>query len=335
MIVRAFLILLAVALPGVQAATTTYQRGENFDTAPKNWTYFHPYQFYGFQSTSYTGGNGEAGGIFQPKTYYNYYADTYLNGSLRRSNRIAASGRLAIQRVSANPLYTNSTYICHFNRGSNGFINTVGIALTGYNDSNVLGTAILEFSDGTAFIGDSVGITVPSSGYLEWSYTWDPNGGTQGFGSLTVRFGKTTSTINLTKTTAGLDFSLDAFGLFQPPFPAPNSNTFLQFEIGHLVYTALLGKAPTLNVHGPHKIKTTASSVVLSGAAKIPLGNRIQSVRYRVAHGGKVGKYRLASGTTQWSAKVKLPVGTSRIDVLATGDNGLTTTVSRKATRSP
>ncbi|MDD5199192.1 MAG: hypothetical protein PHC88_05260 [Terrimicrobiaceae bacterium] len=339
MIVRIILVLFGFALAGAHAASATYQRNEDFASSPKNWRHFHPNQFYGFELTHNTGGTGAAGGLFQPKTYFNYYADAFLNGALRRDTPITASGRLVLDRLSVQPPYTNSTYICHFARGTNGFINTLGMALTGFNGSNVLCTAILEFSDGTAFIGNSIGLPVaPGSRYLPWTYSWNPNGGTQGFGQLIVQVGGPsggTSTINLTKSTAGLDFSLDAFGLFQPPFPAPNSTTFLKLDIGHLAYTALTGAPPVLHIHAPKQITTAVSPLVLTGTAHVSLGNHIQAVSFRVVHGSKVGPYHTATGGANWSASVRLPGGPSRIDVLAVADSGLTTTGHRRVNRVP
>jgi hypothetical protein len=342
MIFRATLALLAFALPGslaLAAGAATYDRGENFSTRPDNWTYFHPNQFYGYQAPTHEGGSGSAGGLFLPKTYFNYFADTHLNGTLTRGTTISASGRIHLQRISAVPPYTNTTYICHFSRGTNGYINTIGIALTGYNDSNVVATAILEFSNGSAFIGNSVGLPVATSTpQTDWTYTWDPTGGTQGFGALTVTIGGAnggTSTINLTKTSAGLDFALNSFGLFQPPFVAPNSNTYLEFNISRIAYTALQGNAPKLKVKGPHKIQTSVAKVAIKGTTHTSVGNRVTTVRYRVVKNGNAGSYHKAKGTTNWNAKVKVPTGGSRIEIEATGDNGLTTTVSRDVQRTP
>ncbi len=340
MIFRAALVLFTSALVGLSsaraAAVATYQRSENFQTAPKNWSHYHKNQFYGYESTGHTGGKGEAGGLFLPKPYYNYYADTYLNGSTTRSTPLSASGRLSLQRISSNPPYTNSTYICHFARGSNGFINTLGISLTGSGE-NVLCRAILEFSEGTAYLGNSIVLpVVAGSPFLNWTYTWDPSGGTQGFGALIVQVGGPTgpkSTVNLTKISAGLDFSVNSFGLFQPPFVAPNSNSFLKFDIGHLLYTARVGHSPKLKISAPKKITTTSSRIILTGTANATKGNRVTAVRYRVVKDGHPGAYHKAIGTSRWTADIRVPAGASRVEVLAAGDNGLSTLASRRVQR--
>ena len=108
MILRAFFVLLGCVLATAHAAPATYDRGENFSTRPDAWTYFHPNQFYGYQAPSHSGGSGSAGGLFLPKTYFNYFADTHLNGTLTRGTTISASGRIHLQRISAVPPYTNT-----------------------------------------------------------------------------------------------------------------------------------------------------------------------------------------------------------------------------------
>ncbi|HEY8901464.1 MAG TPA: hypothetical protein VIM61_13715 [Chthoniobacterales bacterium] len=339
MIFRATFVLLASALAGLSTAAAaspeTYQRTEDFSTNPKNWKVFHPIQFYGYERTSHTGTKGEAGGLFQPKPYYNYYADAYLNGAMSRGTRITAAGRIHFDGLSDDPAYTNSVYICHFHRGTDGTINTLGLALTGQNGTAVLANAIIQFSDGTAYIGNSVKLPVSATDpYMEWNYTWDPSGGTQGFGSLIVEIDGLTSKINLTKATVGLDFSVNTFGLFQPPFVAPNSNTFLQLDIGHLVYSALVGGPPSVRIKGPNRIKASTSKVAIAGKATIGLGNRVTSVRYRVVKNGKVGRFQNATGTTDWTATIKVPHGTSHIEVRAVGDNGLVADDSVKVKRT-
>ncbi len=331
---RAILVLLGCALAAAHAASDTYQRFEAFDSAPKNWRYFNPNQGYGYFPTSDS--SGEAGGFFFPKTYTSYYADTSLNGTFHRSTPIRADGFITLNELSFDPNYTNTAYVAHFRKGSTKdmFVNILGISLTGDNHGNVLCAPIVQFSNGDAFLGKAFSLQVNAK-LRHWSYTWDPTGGAGQLGLLTITIGKYTSTLTLGVATQGLDYSLDSFGLYQPAFAQPNSNSFFTFFISQPGYTAFVGSGPTIKVKGPKNIVATASPVALAGTTHIPIGNRVTIVRYRVVHAGKTRHSKKATGTSHWTAKVKVPAGSSRIEVTAYGDNGLTKTISRNVSRAP
>jgi hypothetical protein len=332
---RATLVFLGFALAVVHAAPDTYQRSEAFKTRPKNWRYFNPNQGYGFFPTG-TSGQGEAGGFFFPKTYTSYYADTYLNGTLYRSTPLSASGQITLSELSFNPNYTNSAYIGHFRKGSTKdmFVNIVGMALTGNNQGDILCAPVVQFSNGDAFVGKSIKLPV-STTPLDWSYSWDPTGGAQGLGFLTVEIGGATTTLTMGVASAGDDYAFDAFGLYQPAFVGPNSNSYFVFFIEKLGYTALTGPGPSIKINAPQQITTSTSPLPLTGKAKIPFANRVTAVRYRVVQGGKVGRYKTAVGTKNWSASIRIPGGASRIEVTAVGDNGRTATSTRNVQRVP
>ncbi|MGH8048912.1 MAG: hypothetical protein ACREKL_16845 [Chthoniobacterales bacterium] len=337
MTLRATLVLLACALATVHAdPTDTYQRSQAFsDGPPKNWSTFHLNQGFGFFPTS-SNGSGEAGGFFFPKPYTAYYADTALNGAFNRGTPLSASGTIRLDEVSFDPNYTNTVYLAHFRKGSTAdmFVNILGISLTGNNSGAILCAPIVQFSNGRAFLGNSIKLSVDSTP-SNWSYQWNPNGGGNQLGQLTVTVGTQTSTLTLNRLSGGIDYTLDSFGLYQPAFVAPNSNSYFTFFVDRLVYTAFVGAAPKIHVKGSKKITTSSASVAFTGTTDASLGNRVDAVRYRVTHNGKTKHYKNASGTSRWNATVSIPVGTSTVEFKAVGDNGRDATKQITVTRTP
>jgi hypothetical protein len=335
---RLFLVLLGCVLANAQAdAPATYQRRESFDTSPSNWRQAVRGQYYGYAITKLTGGTAAAGGYFVPTTAFNFYGDLYLSGAFDRSNSFSASGKLALPRTSGTPPYVATAYLAHFSKNGGKFVQVVGIALTGSTPTSVVATPIIQFSNGAAYEGDpiTVNTTTKASGPLAWSYTWTPGGGVDGAGRLTISIGSATALLDLPSSSSGSNFSLDAFGLFQPPFSAPDSNTFLELYAGDVSYTAFPGKAPKLRVvepknNTPGEIIVGDGIVYFSGTAQTHLGNKVAAVRYRVIHNGKRGRWHSAKGTTSWTANVRVPSGISTVEFLARSDSGLTKTVTRK-----
>jgi hypothetical protein len=333
---RALLVVFGCSLASAFAdsAATTYQRTESFDTKPRNWHLGTPTQFYGYTATHILGGTGAAGGYLMPTTSFNYYGDTYLSGAVDRTTPLSASGRLVLRRTSGTPPYVASGYLAHFNKQGGKFIQVVGIALTGSTSTTVVATPILQFSNGGAYEGDAITLTVGNDP-VSWSYQWTPGGGPDGCGELAITIDNASAVLDLPSDSVGSNYSLNAFGLFQPPFSSPDSNTFLELYAGNLKYTALPGKPPTLHVlepknNTPGEIIVGDGVVAFSGTAKTHLGNKVAAIRYRVIHNGKRGRLRSAKGTTSWTANVRVPSGISTIEFTARSDSGLTRTVKRK-----
>ena len=332
---RAILVLLVFVMMDARAASATYSRSQNFATDPTNWRQSQKNLFYGYTRTMATGGKGAAGGLFIPSTVFNYYADIYLGGSLDRSTPISASGVLDLSQTSGQPAYTTSSYVGHFRQSlTSNFINFVGFAITGSTGNTVLATAVVEFSDGTAYAGSPVTLTI-GQGLVNWSYEWSPTGGITGQGTLSAEFGGATSFLRIPASAAGSNFGLNAFGLFQPPYSAPDGNSFLQMFVGNPAYTALPGNPPRLRVHGPSKIVTHSDVIGLSGTAQVQRGYSITAVRYRLIRNGKFGATRWARGTTNWTAAIHVPMGSSKIQIIARTDSGLTNVAERRVVRLP
>jgi len=337
MIRRALLALAALAVMA-RADTGIYQRFQPFnDGPPRNWRYLHPNQGFGFFPTNASGA-GEAGGFFFPKTFTAYYADTVLNGTFGRGTPLSASGTIRLDEVSFNPGYTTSVYVGHVRKGDTNtdglFVNIVGMALTGTDGSAILVSPVVQFSDGSAFLGDSIKLPV-NSVPATWSYQWSPGAGTFGLGTLTVTIDDQSSTLVLDRSSGGLDYTLNAFGLYQPAFTSPNSSSYFTFFIDKLHYTAFDGPAPKMTVKGPERVVTPSSPVAFTGTTDaVSLGNTVTLVRYRVTHNGRTGRYKAATGTTRWTAEVTVPRGTSTIEFQAVGDNGRRTDRHRTVVRN-
>lgn len=334
MSLRVCLVLLSGWVVSSAGAQEVYQRGENFNDEPANWEVRPLQQFYGYQRTTVTGGTAAAGGFLLPKQSLNYYADVFLNGALQRNDAVSASGRLALRRTSGEPPYRDTAYIGHFGRNDEPYLNSLGIALVGESATTLLASPVIQFADGNAYIGGSIRLTVSTADYVTWSYSWIPGGGTQGVGTLIVKIGDRSATLNLPKASEGSDFFLNSFGLYQPAFIAPNSNTFVELYIGKLAYTAFAGNTPTVRVKAPKRVTTSLATVTLRGTASVGKGNRIVTVRARVIRGGKAGSYRAAKGKTNWTVEVRVPPGASRVQIQVRTDSGRTRTVERRVTRS-
>lgn len=334
MTVRAALVLLGLLVVNeAKSAGTLYMRGEQFAESPRNWKQTYSTQFYGWEPTRVTGGTGAAGGILRPVRYFNRYADVFLGGVLGRDTAFSASGRVALQRASGRPPFVTTAYVGHFSQRFNRYVQCVGIAFNGAGEGIVECQAALQFSDGTAYVGAPFTLPVSRGAEsLKWSYEWDPTGGKPGNGRLTAKVNGIASILDLPGGETGT-FSLDALGLFQPYFGEPNSNSFLQMYIGDLAYTAFTGTPPEVKIRGPRTIRTSDSTVDLRGGAQVSMGNRIVKVRYRVHRSGKPTRYRNAKGDRKWSASVRVPKGTSRIEVLARSDSGLAGTSEVKVRR--
>lgn len=334
MIRRVLLVLAAIAATA-GADTATYLRSQAFgDGPPRSWRYYHPNQGFGFFPTNASGA-GEAGGFFFPKGFTAYYADFFLNGALGRATPLSARGSIRLDEVSFDPGYSTSVYVGHFRKGSTDamFVNIVGLALTGNDSSSILASPVVQFSNGRAFVGDSIKLPV-NSAPASWSYQWTPGSGAFGFGTLTITIANQSSTLVLDNQSSGLDFALDAFGLYQPAFQSPNTASYFTFFIDNLKYSALQGPAPRISVKGPRKVVTSSSKVTFSGTTDAAsVGNTIRTVRYRVVHNGRPGHYRTAKGTTRWTATFTVPPGGSTIEFQAIGDNGRRTDRSRTVVR--
>lgn len=334
MIFRAFAFLAIVFIfAATGAGAATYQRSQDFGETPSNWKQSPSGVSYGFRKTTLFEGAGGAGGLVRPTKFLNYYGDTFLSGSFSRRQALAASGEIVLQNISGNPAYVSTTYLAHFAQTAGPFVQVIGLGLSGTGKGNLVLCAIIQFADGKAVVGDPVGVPVGSERVLSWSYDWDPTGGPAGAGSLRVKVGDRVAVAVLDETTLGSDLSLDGFGIFQPPFNQPNSNSFLDLLISNVDYSANVGQAPRLRIQGPARQSVSQPVATIKGTAKVAKGNRVVRVRYRVIQGSNVGRFRTADGTKRWEFQVSLRRGNSRVQVLARSDDGTSTRKQRTIRR--
>ncbi len=330
MTIRAILLLLGLTLANAGADAGTYQRTQDFAVFPMNWRQSNPRQYFGYQPGGVTGGRGAAGGLFLPHAHFNFYADVFLGGALPNIRPISAQGRLTLKRVSAQPPYVTSAYIGHFGAPVGAYIDTVGIALTGTGEDFLTAAAIVEFSNGDAYRGRPINVPV-GAGIMDWSYAWDPAGGRNGTGSLRVQVGGLVSGLELPEDAAGSSFAVNAFGLFQPPFVSPRSNSFLWAYVGNLAYTAGVGEPPTLRVSGRRNSIVRAPDIFFHGSASVKAqGYELRSVRYRTVHNGATSAFHPARGLERWSVGIHLRPGLTRVQFLATSSGGATRLIERQ-----
>jgi hypothetical protein len=79
----------------------------------------------------------------------------------------------------------------------------------------------------------------------------------------------------------------------------------------------------TVAIKGKKKITTTKTKLKIKGTASCGAG--ITLVQYKVGKGG----FKTAKGTTSWNFKAKLKPGTNKIQVKATGGNGVVSSIAK------
>ncbi len=332
--IRCLLPLLGLLVIADSIPAQTYTRSEAFSEPPKNWLPSRANPLFGFVTPSPIGPNGAAGGIFQPTTFFNYYGDLFLNGTLGRDQTLTASGEVLINNTSGTPPYVTTVYVGHFAQSASPFVQVLGFAISGAEGNSVTVCAIIQFADGAAFVGKPISVSVNPNRVLNWSYDWNPTGGPKGVGQLSVRVGTRRAFVNLDKTSDGSDFALDSFGLFQPAFTLPDSRSFLEFFVDDLSYTAFVGRPPTLRIRGPKVLQTNDRSITIRGTSKVARGNEITRVRYQLVRDGRTSRFRTAKGTRQWKFTANVPRGASSVKITARSDDGATTTKRQKIRRN-
>ncbi len=132
-----------------------------------------------------------------------------------------------------------------------------------------------------AYEGDAITVntTTRESGRSPGATHWTPGGGVDGAGRLTITVGSATALLDLPSSRAARIFRSDAFAFFQPPFSAPDLNTFLELYAGDVTYTAFPGKAPKLTVSAPKTITATGNPITITGTAQTHLATWGASVR--------------------------------------------------------
>jgi hypothetical protein len=220
------------------AAPAQVVRTQSFDTNP-GWATVGSGvngNSFGYLVTGRAGGTaGEGGGQYTRSTTTRYYGDTNLGGALTLNQPFSAGGKFNPTAFSAPDIGTGLV-LGHFAVGG---VGQVGIVFN--NDaSNLYWRAYVRFNDGTDVntLANVIGANVART----WDYTWNPAGGAQGGGLLTVDVsgpGGGTQTIDLNPAQRALGSTVDAFGLSSRPAVSSNSGQFVDLAIDDLSYTAV------------------------------------------------------------------------------------------------
>lgn len=163
----------------------------------------------------------EFGGRFTRSTAFHYAADTAIGGRVRRVDRISASGTL---RIAPRAGFDAGVHLGHFEKEGEhlAYTDFVGIRLLEYTSAAMRAQAFISFNRGALRSGPA--FILPASEYA-WSYEWDPRGGANSQGLLSVRIGAQTSELHLGADTASLFFACNAFGLNAGYQPTLNANS--------------------------------------------------------------------------------------------------------------
>ena len=197
---------------------------------------------YGYSAgTAYAGGStGEAGGQIGRNQIRSMYADVF-GAYLTLDDAFSASGRVAVAYTTGNA----ATLVGHSDHALVGLNrdlrDTIGILVTPATGANNLLQAVVGLADSS--IAETVwsGIDVSATTSYSWSYSWNPDGGTNGNGALTVNVtdGINTSNVVITLTAAqrATGGSYDSFGLTTRCLTA--SSAFSQTYVDDVQYSAL------------------------------------------------------------------------------------------------
>ncbi|MEO2023345.1 MAG: hypothetical protein ABGX05_16100, partial [Pirellulaceae bacterium] len=182
--------------------------------------------------TNVAGGDkGEIGGRFSNDGGSRFFADTRLQGVML-DDHLIASGKLKLAGKSGTN-FAGSLTLGHFNTGRlTPRSLAVGIAFNGSG-------ADIRWN---ARLGDQLATSnsTLSSGAVDWSYQWDPTGGTPGNGKLTVTVGAVTQSLEVSAARNSFDGqSLDAFGFAwaEDKTVTDDENIYIDLWIDNAKYT--------------------------------------------------------------------------------------------------
>ncbi len=188
-------------------------RTQNFDS-PTNWVSVEG------------GGNGfdlsfqgEMGGVIARTTNFHSVADSSFGGRLTRFDSIQASGSF---RYSSYAGFDGQVWLGHFESQATQISDryTLGIRFRDRDAASLRAQAVLLMNNGqTGLVVEGKDIWLLPNTTYQWTYVWEPDGGTNGLGKLDVHFSSeggeiTTSVIELDDTTRNLGFAFESFGLW-------------------------------------------------------------------------------------------------------------------------
>ncbi|MBT7256111.1 MAG: tandem-95 repeat protein [Planctomycetaceae bacterium] len=157
---------------------------------------------------------GEIGGTFI-RAIPGFYADTTISG-LSLLNKITGRGRLDHNQV-ANPNFDAPVVFGHFDIGGADDDTRLAMGIRFTNDGTDLAWQAHLGGTGT---GTPISLT-PGVG-VDWTYTWNPSGGAEGAGRLTVNLNGTVQSLDMStaQRTAYQTTNLNSFGFWQATSPS-------------------------------------------------------------------------------------------------------------------
>ncbi|MEC9004655.1 MAG: Ig-like domain-containing protein [Planctomycetota bacterium] len=197
------------------------------ETTENGWTTNNPAglnQVIGFSNTGHAGGTtGEARVSWKghPAEQASYYADTNLLRSITVDDHLQASGKIEIQ--NPNGSLGDRGYLGFFNSsqdGPDGASQNVTLVGFSFNENQwylSLWHTTLGYQGGVGRL-DSPATTITADTNLDFTFSYDPDGGDHGSGLITGTLGGQQQQIHLTavQRAALQDISFDAFGLYRP-----------------------------------------------------------------------------------------------------------------------
>ena len=141
---------------------------------------------YGWSDSDSAGGaRGEAGGVFARAGVNDYYADTSI-GTLTLDDSMAASGRLFLTNVQD---FTGGQSLGWFNSDEPIVrrVNNLSIRLHEQSTTQFRLEPMIESADGIMNPGDRQIQVLPTDTHYWWELTYDPDGGNNGFGMVTLK----------------------------------------------------------------------------------------------------------------------------------------------------
>jgi len=214
----------------------------NFDTDP-NWTgngNTSGGANYGFSvGTSNAGGSpGEVGGLFTRRASENHYADIFMSGvgneNFTYNHPIQASGKVVLTSQSG---FNNNILLGHRSSGSD--FSFMGLMVAESSATHNRYFALIQADDGTAYLGGP--LLVPVGSIEDFSYSYDPLGGVNGLGRLTLSIiGATTGTLTVDVSAAmraGDPVFLNAFGIGTPNTFSDDANNQANVFFDNAIYS--------------------------------------------------------------------------------------------------
>ena len=230
------------ALLGLAGQAWGASRTENFDVDP-GWsvlgTGINGNDFGYRQESSHAGGSpGEGGGRFTRSEFVKYYADTNLDGTITLDTPFSASGRFDYAQAN-NPDFGYTNMLGYFSTIGDSYVG-IGMNYDGHAGW-IYWRGVMSLDAGTEVTDWERLPDTPIGPNTDrtWSFSWDPSGGSEGGGLLTVALDEVSNTAELTPALRSKAFAVDAFGWRGGVSPSSNPAQYADIFFDDLTYTVV------------------------------------------------------------------------------------------------